>query len=60
LGKLEEEDFTVNAQEVINYQWVNLEKLPAIIAAKPQAYTPWLLPAVKIVLNALKKRISRV
>jgi isopentenyl-diphosphate delta-isomerase type 1 len=59
LGTLEDEDFTINAVEVAAYQWVLLEKLPALIAASPETYTPWLLPASNIVIKAIKKRISR-
>lgn len=52
IGQLTNEDtIVINPKEVSHYQWVSLFSLPALIQASPAKYTPWLLPALEIVLG---------
>lgn len=51
VGELQQAHFTVNAQEVMNHQWVSLPTLLDELKQRPHKYTPWLLPAVEIMFN---------
>lgn len=50
LGTIDADKFSVNAQEVQAYAWVDVEVLRKDLEANPRKYTAWLAQAVELVL----------
>ena len=56
IARFKAQDFTVNSEEVSDYQWVLLEELLMKVQAQPAQYTPWLLQSLQLVLKYLADR----
>ena len=42
IGKLQQDHFTINPQEVADYRWVTIDELASELKHNPESYTPWL------------------
>lgn len=55
IGWHQGETITPNPDEIENIQWLPLDKISQAIENNPEKYTPWLKPALDIVIKHLKK-----
>lgn len=52
IGRYHQDQITPNKEEVENYQWISLDKLVEDLKNSPQNYTPWLQPALTLIINS--------
>lgn len=58
VGYYTNQEINTNPSEVQNHAWVNINALEASIDEHPEIYTPWLLPALKVVQAHLVKQVN--
>ncbi len=54
VGSYDGQNFTINPNEVADYRWITIEALQADLEKQPKSYTPWLLPALHILIAFFK------
>lgn len=54
VGHYKNETINPNPNEVQNHAWVNIDALEASIDEHSEVYTPWLLPALRVLRNYLE------
>ncbi len=58
LGHYKGETIKISPAEVQAYAWVSITALPQKIAQNPELYTPWLKPALDILIPNLGRKIG--
>ncbi len=53
-GIYTDEPIIINPEEVQNYTWITLQELQQGLQQQPSIYTPWLAPALNILINNLE------
>ncbi len=57
IGKYNDEAIKLNPQEVQAYRWVTLSSLQEGLITSPHLYTPWLKPALEIVIANMEETL---
>jgi diphosphomevalonate decarboxylase len=53
IGRISQENFVVNTEEVADYKWIDIRSLKNDLQKNPARYTPWLAEALDLAITKL-------